>query len=368
MGNGVETMSQYKNTLKWLGVCIALAITGCGESEKSSTVLELGDNGGGEQIADGNNGDTGAPPVNTMTDAGASPAQDSGNGGQDNQGGGGPSIIDMGTSQPPQMTGGGGLGSACNADSDCETGLCVTGLPGGYCSNVCTSADDCGPNGSCWNLGQPQQLCLLNCAGDNECRTGEGYVCDGDNTCFPNGNGGGGNQGGGGGEVGMGVGPGAAVGEIIQDFSLTNCGTEQPQSMRAYFEGQRAGHMLLTAGWCPACRQFIPQVIGLMNNPQAAGLKVAFVLGEDQGYNQPSIRYCQQYANSLNIPLENMFIDHDGQDSFATTFAHLQPYVDAQGAFGLPFNALLDPATFEYVYADRAGGDINEALGRLLAQ
>ena len=53
---------------------------GLQEAEKSSTVLELGDNGGGEQMADGNNDDTGTVPVNTMTDAGTSPAQDSGNG------------------------------------------------------------------------------------------------------------------------------------------------------------------------------------------------------------------------------------------------------------------------------------------------
>ncbi|MCA9527949.1 MAG: hypothetical protein KC549_16795, partial [Myxococcales bacterium] len=69
-------------------------------------------------------------------------------------------------------------------DADCDGGLCITALPGGYCSQDC-SADGCPDGGSCWNLGDNLSACLLNCQASNECRRGDGYICDGDNTCFP---------------------------------------------------------------------------------------------------------------------------------------------------------------------------------------
>jgi hypothetical protein len=290
--------------------------------------------------------------------------------GGNDPGGNDPGGNDPGGNDPGGNAGPGSLGAACTSDNDCDGGVCVTGLPGGYCSNFCeadTVLEDCGANGSCWNLGQPQMVCLLNCVGDDECRTGEGYICDGDDTCFPS------NPGGGGGAP-----PGenpdicdneplACVGETVSDFSLTNCGTGQPVSMQQYFAGQRAGMYVLTAGWCPACADWIPQMVGLEANPMAAGLKIAYVLGEDSNRRQPSQAYCQQYAQRHNVPVERMFMDHDGMNSFRTMFTYMWPYIGADGSFGLPFNAVVDPSTWEYIYADRGpGGDLNAAFGRLL--
>jgi hypothetical protein len=271
------------------------------------------------------------------------------------------------------MSGGGAdtpgvLGAACANNGDCETGLCVAGLPGGYCSSVCQNAEDCGPGGSCWNLGQAEKVCLKDCMDSSECREGDGYICDGDNTCFPSGNAGGGG----------GAPPGenpeicerpdiACVGEAVADFSLINCGTGQPVSMRAHFANQRAGMFVLTTGWCPGCASWVPQVVMLQSNPMAEGLKVAFILGEDTNHGQPTQRYCQQYAGRYGVDINNIFLDHDGSDSFRTIFSHMWPYIGADGSFGLPFNAILDPTTWEYIYADRGpGGDLNAALSRLL--
>ena len=105
----------------------------------------------------------------------------------------------------------------------------------------------------------------------------------------------------------------------------------------------------------------------LESNPQAAGLKVAYILGENANHAQPDQRYCQQYANRHGVDINNMFMDHDGSDSFRTIFANMWPYVGADGSFGLPFNAVVNPANWEYIYADRGpGGDLNQALSSLL--
>ena len=77
----------------------------------------------------------------------------------------------------------GALGTACEADAECDGGLCL-GLPNGYCSQDCADAD-CPDGGSCWSFGEDQRSCLLNCDATAECRGNEGYICDGDNTCYP---------------------------------------------------------------------------------------------------------------------------------------------------------------------------------------
>jgi len=200
---------------------------------------------------------------------------------------------------------------------------------------------------------------LLNCGGNEECRESDGYICDGDSTCFPSGGGGGGG--------GQGASPGVPVGETVADFSLTNCGTGEQVSMRDYFAGQKAAMFVLTAGWCGACAQWVPQVVDLTNNPDAAGLKAVFVLGENGSRARPSQRECQQYAAGHGVAPENMFMDHDGTDSFRTVFGNMMLYTDGNGAFGLPWNAIVNPADWEYIYSDGGpGGDLNAALTRLL--
>jgi hypothetical protein len=160
----------------------------------------------------------------------------------------------------------------------------------------------------------------------------------------------------------------ACIGEEIQDFSLTNCGTGMPQSMNEYFNGMKGGWYVLTAGWCPACTRFIPSVIDVMENPAVDGkVKAAFILGEDTRQNPPTLEYCRRYGMQKNIPLENLFMDHDGTNSFGTLFQYVWPYI-VNGSFGLPFNALFEADTMLYIYADRASptDDINAALNRLL--
>lgn len=79
----------------------------------------------------------------------------------------------------------GSLGAPCQADADCDGGLCLTDLPGGYCTQDCADGAGCPAEGSCWSFGDTLSACLLNCQASAECRRADGYICDGDNTCYP---------------------------------------------------------------------------------------------------------------------------------------------------------------------------------------
>ena len=64
-----------------------------------------------------------------------------------------------------------------------------------------------------------------------------------------------------------------------------------------------------------------------------------------------------------------MFIDHDGQSSHQSTYAHVWPYPDAQGAVGIPFKSVVDVGTWTIYYSDRAPGwDFAEAINAAISQ
>ena len=148
-------------------------------------------------------------------------------------------------------------------------------------------------------------------------------------------------------------GPTACVGEEVSNFQVTSCATGEQVGMRDYFEGAGVGLLLGTAGWCGACSARIPQVLSFMSsNPQ---VKTAFLLGETNNRTQPDQRWCQQYARAKNIPLENIFIDHDGEYSHSAFFQSMWPY-PSDGLIGLPYHAVVDPVSGEYLYGDGGPG------------
>ncbi|MBV70907.1 MAG: hypothetical protein CMH52_06105 [Myxococcales bacterium] len=159
----------------------------------------------------------------------------------------------------------------------------------------------------------------------------------------------------------------ACVGDTVNDFALTNCGTGEQVSMRDHFAGAKAGWFVLTAGWCGACSGWMPQVVSMLNNPQVSGLKAAVILSESPDHMPATQRYCQQYASQYDMPLESIFLDHSGGRAYATIFQNVWPYVGPDGRFGLPFNALIDAESFEYIYADRGpAGSLSQAMQGLL--
>jgi len=106
----------------------------------------------------------------------------------------------------------GALGSACGQTASCARGknlLCRFDVPGGLCTTACGDGVGCPAAGHCGALtsgghGQPfgpsaggPDACLLDCDGDDDCRTSEGWACfdgdgDGERECLPFGGGAGG--------------------------------------------------------------------------------------------------------------------------------------------------------------------------------
>jgi len=95
-------------------------------------------------------------------------------------------------------------GEACDSDSECLGGWCVTELtdpqgtrsiafPGGMCSSGCDFEDEtsCAEDEICVRYNPTgEMLCLVLCERPSQCRTDEGYACTslsffGPNACFP---------------------------------------------------------------------------------------------------------------------------------------------------------------------------------------
>ena len=158
--------------------------------------------------------------------------------------------------------------------------------------------------------------------------------------------------------------------EVTTDYELQNCESEEFVNIRDLV-GDKAGLWLVaTAGWCSACRQFIPQVIN--NLPMIGGMiEVIFVLGENQVYGAPSLNYCRTYSRHYEVEdASRFYIDSRGGQSFAHTFEVVQPYLGDGGEFGLPWNAMIraEGDGWVYHYSDRAGDgrDINAGINEML--
>lgn len=82
------------------------------------------------------------------------------------------------------------VGQPCTRDGECATGICRSaGWPGGYCTTVCTSDDQCGAGNHCAFSSDGSGLCVVSCQG--VCPRA-GYVCadldgDGARECVPGG-------------------------------------------------------------------------------------------------------------------------------------------------------------------------------------
>ncbi|MBI3782181.1 MAG: hypothetical protein HY270_02150 [Deltaproteobacteria bacterium] len=78
----------------------------------------------------------------------------------------------------------GAVGDPCASDGICADGTCFNSLPGGYCTRVDCATNGC-PDGSvCFNTSGSGSACYKSCTSASQCRSGEGYICDADNTCY----------------------------------------------------------------------------------------------------------------------------------------------------------------------------------------
>ncbi len=76
------------------------------------------------------------------------------------------------------------VGAACTGDADCGAGGVCLELPAGYCSIGECDTVGCPDGASCWGFTDAGSFCLKDCAAATDCRGADGYICDGDNTCW----------------------------------------------------------------------------------------------------------------------------------------------------------------------------------------
>lgn len=94
------------------------------------------------------------------------------------------------------------------------------------------------------------------------------------------------------------------------------------------------------------------------------------VLGENQNYKEPTLNYCKSYAAQYGVPLDKIYVDWgDEYGSFQTLFGSVNPYVQPDGTFALPWDAVLDGDNLEYMHCSMVGpyADAPSAVNDLLA-
>ena len=95
----------------------------------------------------------------------------------------------------------------------------------------------------------------------------------------------------------------------------------------------------------------MPQVGAAYNDNPGIGLDIAIVIGENAQGGKPTLDYCMQYANQYGVPPEKTYIDYGTQwGGWETLFTYMDPYLNADGSFALPWDAILDGDNMEYMF------------------
>jgi hypothetical protein len=145
------------------------------------------------------------------------------------------------------------------------------------------------------------------------------------------------------------------VGETVPDFTMTSCDSGQEVSMADVMQGKKAMLYVLVTKWCSVCKFWMPEVVPYADALLASGLEVAYVFGENNLNQAPTVETCASYANTYakysEAPLLTKFyLDHDGVSPFANFFEAMWMYPTADGAFGTPFNTIVDAQTSEFIW------------------
>lgn len=129
--------------------------------------------------------------------------------------------------------------------------------------------------------------------------------------------------------------------------------------------------LFLTAGWCPACSERMPDMVRLAAEQADAGVEVVYALSQTPDYAPADAEYCQQYVSRYEgARLDRFFFDHDGTKSFPSIFSRIWRYPAADGTFPLPWVGVIDPRTMTYVFAEPAndGRTLDAVIEELLAR
>lgn len=161
-------------------------------------------------------------------------------------------------------------------------------------------------------------------------------------------------------------GSGKNIGDNIRNFTLTNCYGEEVDLHDRCGKAE-AIWIVASAGWCGACEQFVPEAATRQKANADKGLDLMVVIGENAASAKPSLEYCKDYAGAKGLDAASTFVDNDGSRSWPVLFDALNTY--SGGSIGLPWNAVLDGRSMEYIWSSTAGeGDLYSAQDKLMSR
>jgi hypothetical protein len=144
----------------------------------------------------------------------------------------------------------------------------------------------------------------------------------------------------------------ALVDYPVPEFSLQNCTTGEIESIYDYGDGAQGIWYIATAGWCPACRQHLNNLFSnIFPTFTDDSIRPMIVVTEDDNYEPATLDFCKSYLRRYPAEWAPFFYLDAG---LATTFSNMWIYLDENGSFGLPWNALIRSSDRVMTHADGA--------------
>ena len=111
------------------------------------------------------------------------------------------------------------------------------------------------------------------------------------------------------------------VGETVSNFQLQSCETGEMVNFHDINSSALGTWLMMTAGWCSACSQTIPQVFDIIQGDLAGeDFDYVIVVGEDDNFQPADLSFCRdQYAPRYGQGTSNFYVD----PGFETIFSNL---------------------------------------------
>jgi thiol-disulfide isomerase/thioredoxin len=165
----------------------------------------------------------------------------------------------------------------------------------------------------------------------------------------------------------LGEGEGSAKGDRLRDLVLPNCYGDLV-ALHDNCGQVKAQIIVLTAGWCAACRARLPQTETLVQQYKDQGQKVEayYVLGQGTSRNAPVTQQeCRNDAEGKGIDPARMLMDTDGDRTGFYETKH-QGWADACDN-GTPYYFVLDGDDMSYNFGSRCEDDPRAQQGYTVA-
>ena len=158
-------------------------------------------------------------------------------------------------------------------------------------------------------------------------------------------------------------GEGNSIGQRLKDLRLTNCNGDVV-SLHQSCGSTKAQLVVLSAEWCGACDQVLPDVESNVQNLGANNLNAYYIMGETRSRVPPNASQCLSYARAKGIDPARMLMDSgEAPNGQVVSFKEIlygdfrgenRGWINAclNGSFGLPMVIVLDGQDFTYVHTD----------------